>query len=239
MILLEFTQDRFKHYDFAKRTYSMLPMFYNSVVVESHLHIALMETHYLVYDNVNREVFDIGKIDRENWLGTLSKVFENADDTIFAVDDSYKPLRVTKKALEIMTSDLSHNEVPDVTNTINATVSEANDAMECILKYTTEFPKIVEDAIKLKSRLVQHLVKPTDNYNDWYLSWCLEYMREDTWINLLDREFTSNSVRGWPRVRLCEGVAPNKKILIEDYLGGVDTYTRGISGIEYTFNPIY
>ena len=239
MILLEFTQDRFKHYDFAKRIYSMLPMFYNSVVVESHLHIALMETRYLIYDNVNREVFDIGKIDRENWLGTLTKVFENADDTIFAVDDSYKPLHVTKKALEIMTSNLNHNEVSDVTNDINVTVSEVNNAMERILKYTAEFPKIVEDAIKLKSRLVQHLVKPTDNYNDWYLSWCLEYMREDVWMNLLDMEFTGNSVRGWPRVRICEGVAPNKKILIEDYLGGVDTYTRGIAGIEYTFNPIY
>ena len=184
-------------------------------------------------------MFDIGKIDRENWLGTLTKVFENADDTVFAVDDSYKPLHVTKKALEIMTSNLSHNEVSDVTNDINVTVSEVNNAMERILKYTTEFPKIVEDAIKLKSRLVQHLVKPTDNYNDWYLSWCLEYMREDVWMNILDMEFTGNSVRGWPRVRIREGIAPNKKILIEDYLGGVDTYTRGISGIEYTFSPIY
>ena len=65
-----------------------------------------------------------------------------------------------------MTSNLSHNEVSDVTNDINVTVSEVNNAMERILKYTTEFPQIVEDAIKLKSRLVQHLVKPTDNYND-------------------------------------------------------------------------
>lgn len=238
MILLEFTQDRFKDYDFAKRVYSSLHMFYNSVIVESHLHIALIESQYLIYDNVSREVFDIGKIDRENWLETLPKVFETADDSIFAVDDSYKPLHVTRKALEIMTSSLRHNEVPDATNAINATVSEANDAMESILKYTVDFPKIVEDAIKFKTRLVQHLVKPTDNYNDWYLSWCLEYERVDTWMNILDIKFTGDSVRGWPRIRIREAVAPNKKILIEDYLGGVDTYTRGISGIEYKFRLI-
>lgn len=238
MILLEFTQDRFKDYDFAKRVYSSLHMFYNSVIVESHLHIALIESQYLIYDNVSREVFDIGKIDRENWLETLPKVFETADDSIFAVDDSYKPLHVTRKALEIMTSSLRHNEVPDATNAISATLSEANDAMESILKYTVDFPKIVEDAIKFKTRLVQHLVKPTDNYNDWYLSWCLEYERVDTWMNLLDIKFTGNSVRGWPRIRIREAVAPNKKILIEDYLGGVDTYTRGISGIEYKFSHI-
>ena len=238
MILLEFTQERFKHYDFAKRVYSILHMFYDSVIVESHLHIALIESQYLIYDNATREVFDIGEIDRENWLGTLPKVFESADDSIFAVDDSYKPLRVTRKALEIMTSSLRHNEVPDATNAIAATVSEANDAMECILKYTTEFPKVVEDAIKFKTRLVQHLVKPTDNYNDWYLSWCLEYERVDTWMNLLDIKFSGDSVRGWPRIRIREAIAPNKKILIEDYLGGVDTYARGISGIEYRFGPI-
>lgn len=238
MILLEFTQDRFKDYDFAKRVYSSLHMFYNSVIVESHLHIALIESQYLIYDNVSREVFDIGKIDRENWLETLPKVFETADDSIFAVDDSYKPLHVTRKALEIMTSSLRHNEVPDATNAISATLSEANDAMESILKYTVDFPKIVEDAIKFKTRLVQHLVKPTDNYNDWYLAWCLEYERVDTWMNILDIKFTGDSVRGWPRIRIREAVAPNKKILIEDYLGGVDTYTRGISGIEYQFSPI-
>lgn len=238
MILLEFIQDRFKHYEFAERVYSMLPMFYDSVIVESHLHIALIESQYLIYDNVSREVFDIGEIDRENWLGTLPEVFENADDSIFAVDDSFKPLRVTRKALEIMTSSLRHNEVPDATNAISATLSEANEAMERILKYTVEFPKIVEDAIKFKTRLVQHLVKPTDNYNDWYLSWCLEYERVDIWMNLLDIKFTGDSVRGWPRIRLREAIAPNKKILIEDYLGGVDTYTRGIPGIEYQFSPI-
>ena len=117
-------------------------------------------------------------------------------------------------------------------------MSEANEAMERILKYTVEFPKIVEDAIKFKTRLVQHLVKPTDNYNDWYLSWCLEYERVDTWMNLLDMKFAGDSVRGWPRIRIREAVAPNKKILIEDYLGGVDTHTRGIPGIEYQFSPI-
>ena len=238
MILLEFTQDRFKDYDFAKRVYSSLHMFYNSVIVESHLHMALIESQYLIYDNVSREVIDIGEIDGENWLGTLPRVFESADDSIFAIDDSYKSLRVTRKALEIMTSSLRHNEVPDATNAIAATVSEANEAMERILKYTVEFPKIVEDAIKFKTRLVQHLVKPTDNYNDWYLSWCLEYERMDTWMNLLDMKFTGDSVRGWPRIRIREAVAPNKKILIEDYLGGVDTYTRGIPGIEYQFSPI-
>lgn len=238
MILLEFTQDRFKDYDFAKRVYSSLHMFYNSVIVESHLHMALIESQYLIYDNVSREVIDIGEIDGENWLGTLPRVFESADDSIFAIDDSYKSLRVTRKALEIMTSSLRHNEVPDATNAIAATVSEANEAMERILKYTVEFPKIVEDAIKFKTRLVQHLVKPTDNYNDWYLSWCLEYERVDTWMNLLDIKFTGDSVRGWPRIRIREAVAPNKKILIEDYLGGVDTYTRGIPGIEYQFSPI-
>ena len=238
MILLEFTQDRFKDYDFAKRVYSSLHMFYNSVIVESHLHMALIESQYLIYDNVSREVIDIGEIDGENWLGTLPRVFESADDSIFAIDDSYKSLRVTRKALEIMTSSLRHNEVPDATNAIAATVSEANEAMERILKYTVEFPKIVEDAIKFKTRLVQHLVKPTDNYNDWYLSWCLEYERMDTWMNLLDIKFTGDSVRGWPRIRIREAVAPNKKILIEDYLGGVDTYTRGISGIEYKFSYI-
>lgn len=238
MILLEFTQDRFKDYDFAKRVYSSLHMFYNSVIVESHLHMALIESQYLIYDNVSREVIDIGEIDGENWLGTLPKVFESADDSIFAIDDSYKSLRVTRKALEIMTSSLRHNEVPDATNAIAATVSEANEAMERILKYTVEFPKIVEDAIKFKTRLVQHLVKPTDNYNDWYLSWCLEYERVDTWMNLLDIKFTGDSVRGWPRIRIREAVAPNKKILIEDYLSGVDTYTRGIPGIEYQFSPI-
>ena len=238
MILLEFTQDRFKDYDFAKRVYSSLHMFYNSVIVESHLHMALIESQYLIYDNVSREVIDIGEIDGENWLGTLPRVFESADDSIFAIDDSYESLRVTRKALEIMTSSLRHNEVPDATNAIAATVSEANEAMERILKYTVEFPKIVEDAIKFKSRLVQHLVKPTDNYNDWYLSWCLEYEREDTWMNLLDMKFTGDSVRGWPRIRIREAVAPNKKILIEDYLSGVDTYTRGIPGIEYQFSPI-
>ena len=238
MILLEFTQDRFKDYDFAKRVYSSLHMFYNSVIVESHLHMALIESQYLIYDNVSREVIDIGEIDRENWLGTLPRVFESADDSIFAIDDSYKSLRVTRKALEIMTSSLRHNEVPDATNAIAATVSEANEAMERILKYTVEFPKIVEDAIKFKTRLVQHLVKPTDNYNDWYLSWCLEYERVDTWMNLLDIKFTGDSVRGWPRIRIREAVAPNKKILIEDYLGGADTYTRGIPGIEYQFSPI-
>ena len=238
MILLEFTQDRFKDYDFAKRVYSSLHMFYNSVIVESHLHMALIESQYLIYDNVSREVIDIGEIDGENWLGTLPRVFESADDSIFAIDDSYKSLRVTRKALEIMTSSLRHNEVPDATNAIAATVSEANEAMERILKYTVEFPKIVEDAIKFKTRLVQHLVKPTDNYNDWYLSWCLEYERVDTWLNLLDIKFTGDSVRGWPRIRIREAVAPNKKILIEDYLGGVDTYTRGIPGIEYQFNAI-
>ena len=238
MILLEFTQDRFKDYDFAKRVYSSLHMFYNSVIVESHLHMALIESQYLIYDNVSREVIDIGEIDGENWLGTLPRVFESADDSIFAIDDSYKSLRVTRKALEIMTSSLRHNEVPDATNAIAATVSEANEAMERILKYTVEFPKIVEDAIKFKTRLVQHLVKPTDNYNDWYLSWCLEYERVDTWLNLLDIKFTGDSVRGWPRIRIREAVAPNKKILIEDYLGGVDTYTRGIPGIEYQFSPI-
>lgn len=238
MILLEFTQDRFKDYDFAKRVYSSLHMFYNSVIVESHLHMALIESQYLIYDNVSREVIDIGEIDGENWLGTLPRVFESADDSIFAIDDSYKSLRVTRKALEIMTSSLRHNEVPDATNAIAATVSEANEAMEHILKYTVEFPKIVEDAIKFKTRLVQHLVKPTDNYNDWYLSWCLEYERMDTWLNLLDIKFTGDSVRGWPRIRIREAVAPNKKILIEDYLGGVDTYTRGIPGIEYQFSPI-
>ena len=238
MILLEFTQDRFKDYDFAKRIYSSLHMFYNSVIVESHLHMALIESQYLIYDNVSREVIDIGEIDGENWLGTLPRVFESADDSIFAIDDSYKSLRVTRKALEIMTSSLRHNEVPDATNAIAATVSEANEAMERILKYTVEFPKIVEDAIKFKTRLVQHLVKPTDNYNDWYLSWCLEYERMDTWLNLLDIKFTGDSVRGWPRIRIREAVAPNKKILIEDYLGGVDTYTRGIPGIEYQFSPI-
>lgn len=238
MILLEFTQDRFKDYDFAKRVYSSLHMFYNSVIVESHLHMALIESQYLIYDNVSREVIDIGEIDGENWLGTLPRVFEHADDSIFAIDDSYKSLRVTRKALEIMTSSLRHNEVPDATNAIAATVSEANEAMERILKYTVEFPKIVEDAIKFKTRLVQHLVKPTDNYNDWYLSWCLEYERMDTWLNLLDIKFTGDSVRGWPRIRIREAVAPNKKILIEDYLGGVDTYTRGIPGIEYQFRPI-
>lgn len=238
MILLEFTQDRFKDYDFAKRVYSSLHMFYNSVIVESHLHIALIESQYLIYDNVSREVIDIGEIDGENWLGTLPKVFESADDSIFAIDDSYKSLRITRKALEIMTSSLRHNEVPDATNAIAATVSEANEAMERILKYTVEFPKIVEDAIKFKTRLVQHLVKPTDNYNDWYLSWCLEYERVDAWMNLLDIKFTGDSVRGWPRIRIREAVAPNKKILIEDYLGGVDTYTRGIPGIEYQFSPI-
>lgn len=238
MILLEFTQDRFKDYDFAKRVYSSLHMFYNSVIVESHLHMALIESQYLIYDSVSREVIDIGEIDGENWLGTLPRVFEHADDSIFAIDDSYKSLRVTRKALEIMTSSLRHNEVPDATNAIAATVSEANEAMERILKYTVEFPKIVEDAIKFKTRLVQHLVKPTDNYNDWYLSWCLEYERMDTWMNLLDMKFTGDSVRGWPRIRIREAVAPNKKILIEDYLGGVDTYTRGIPGIEYQFSPI-
>ena len=238
MILLEFTQDRFKDYDFAKRVYSSLDMFYNSVIVESHLHMALIESQYLIYDNVSREVIDIGEIDGENWLGTLPRVFESADDSIFAIDDSYKSLRVTRKALEIMTSSLRHNEVPDATNAIAATVSEANEAMERILKYTVEFPKIVEDAIKFKTRLVQHLVKPTDNYNDWYLSWCLEYERMDIWLNLLDIKFTGDSVRGWPRIRIREAVAPNKKILIEDYLGGVDTYTRGIPGIEYQFSPI-
>ena len=238
MILLEFTQDRFKDYDIAKRVYSSLHMFYNSVIVESHLHMALIESQYLIYDNVSREVIDIGEIDGENWLGTLPRVFESADDSIFAIDDSYKSLRVTRKALEIMTSSLRHNEVPDATNAIAATVSEANEAMERILKYTVEFPKIVEDAIKFKTRLVQHLVKPTDNYNDWYLSWCLEYERVDTWMNLLDIKFTGDSVRGWPRIRIREAVAPNKKILIEDYLGGVDTYTRGIPGIEYQFSPI-
>ena len=238
MILLEFTQDRFKDYDFAKRVYSSLHMFYNSVIVESHLHMALIESQYLIYDNVSREVIDIGEIDGENWLGTLPRVFESADDSIFAIDDSYKSLHVTRKALEIMTSSLRHNEVPDATNAIAATVSEANEAMEHILKYTVEFPKIVEDAIKFKTRLVQHLVKPTDNYNDWYLSWCLEYERMDTWMNLLDMKFTGDSVRGWPRIRIREAVAPNKKILIEDYLGGVDTYTRGIPGIEYQFSPI-
>ena len=238
MILLEFTQDRFKDYDFAKRVYSSLHMFYNSVIVESHLHMALIESQYLIYDNVSREIIDIGEIDGENWLGTLPRVFESADDSIFAIDDSYKSLRVTRKALEIMTSSLRHNEVPDATNAIAATVSEANEAMERILKYTVEFPKIVEDAIKFKTRLVQHLVKPTDNYNDWYLSWCLEYERMDTWMNLLDMKFTGDSVRGWPRIRIREAVAPNKKILIEDYLGGVDTYTRGIPGIEYQFSPI-
>lgn len=238
MILLEFTQDRFKDYDFAKRVYSSLHMFYNSVIVESHLHMALIESQYLIYDNVSREVIDIGEINGENWLGTLPRVFESADDSIFAIDDSYKSLRVTRKALEIMTSSLRHNEVPDATNAIAATVSEANEAMERILKYTVEFPKIVEDAIKFKTRLVQHLVKPTDNYNDWYLSWCLEYERVDTWMNLLDIKFTGDSVRGWPRIRIREAVAPNKKILIEDYLGGVDTYTRGIPGIEYQFSPI-
>ena len=238
MILLEFTQDLFKDYDFAKRVYSSLHMFYNSVIVESHLHMALIESQYLIYDNVSREVIDIGEIDGENWLGTLPRVFESADDSIFAIDDSYKSLRVTRKALEIMTSSLRHNEVPDATNAIAATVSEANEAMERILKYTVEFPKIVEDAIKFKTRLVQHLVKPTDNYNDWYLSWCLEYERVDTWLNLLDIKFTGDSVRGWPRIRIREAVAPNKKILIEDYLGGVDTYTRGIPGIEYQFSPI-
>ena len=237
MILLEFTQDRFKDYDFAKRVYSSLHMFYNSVIVESHLHMALIESQYLIYDNVSREVIDIGEIDGENWLGTLPRVFESADDSIFAIDDSYKSLHVTRKALEIMTSSLRHNEVPDATNAIAATVSEANEAMEHILKYTVEFPKIVEDAIKFKTRLVQHLVKPTDNYNDWYLSWCLEYERMDTWMNLLDIKFTGDSVRGWPRIRIREAVAPNKKILIEDYLGGVDTYTRGIPGIEYQFTP--
>ena len=238
MILLEFTQDRFKDYDFAKRVYSSLHMFYNSVIVESHLHMALIESQYLIYDNVSREVIDIGEIDGENWLGTLPRVFESADDSIFAIDDSYKSLRVTRKALEIMTSSLRHNEVPDATNAIAATVSEANEAMERILKYTVEFPKIVEDAIKFKTRLVQHLVKPTDNYNDWYLSWCLEYERMDTWLNLLDMKFTGDSVRGWPRIRIRKAVAPNKKILIEDYLGGIDTYTRGIPGIEYQFSPI-
>lgn len=238
MILLEFTQDGFKDYDFAKRVYSSLHMFYNSVIVESHLHMALIESQYLIYDNVSREVIDIGEIDGENWLGTLPRVFEHADDSIFAIDDSYKSLRVTRKALEIMTSSLRHNEVPDATNAIAATVSEANEAMERILKYTVEFPKIVEDAIKFKTRLVQHLVKPTDNYNDWYLSWCLEYERTDIWLNLLDIKFTGDSVRGWPRIRIREAVAPNKKILIEDYLGGVDTYTRGIPGIEYQFRPI-
>ena len=238
MILLEFTQDQFKDYDFAKSVYSSLHMFYNSVIVESHLHMALIESQYLIYDNVSREVIDIGEIDGENWLGTLPRVFESADDSIFAIDDSYKSLRVTRKALEIMTSSLRHNEVPDATNAIAATVSEANEAMERILKYTVEFPKIVEDAIKFKTRLVQHLVKPTDNYNDWYLSWCLEYERVDTWLNLLDIKFTGDSVRGWPRIRIREAVAPNKKILIEDYLGGVDTYTRGIPGIEYQFSPI-
>ena len=238
MILLEFTQDRFKDYDFAKRIYSSLHMFYNSVIVESHLHMALIESQYLIYDNVSREVIDIGEIDGENWLGTLPRVFESADDSIFAIDDSYKSLRVTRKALEIMTSSLRHNEVPDATNAIAATVSEANEAMERILKYTVEFPKIVEDAIKFKTRLVQHLVKPTDNYNDWYLSWCLEYERMDTWMNLLDMKFTGDSVRGWPRIRIREAIAPNKKILIEDYLGGVDTYTRGVSGIEYRFSTI-
>ena len=80
MILLEFTQERFKHYDFAKRVYSMLHMFYDSVIVESHLHIALIESQYLIYDNATREVFDIGEIDRENWLGTLPKVFESAEN---------------------------------------------------------------------------------------------------------------------------------------------------------------
>ena len=148
MILLEFTQDRFKDYDFAKSVYSSLHMFYNSVIVESHLHMALIESQYLIYDNVSREVIDIGEIDGENWLGTLPRVFESADDSIFAIDDSYKSLRVTRKALEIMTSSLRHNEVPDATNAIAATVSEANEAMERILKYTVEFPKIVEDAIK-------------------------------------------------------------------------------------------
>ena len=238
MILLEFTQERFKHYDFARSIYSMLHMFYDSVIVQSHLHIALIESQYLIYDNVSREVIDIGEIDGENWLGTLPRVFESADDSIFAIDDSYKSLRVTRKALEIMTSSLRHNEVPDATNAIAATVSEANEAMERILKYTVEFPKIVEDAIKFKTRLVQHLVKPTDNYNDWYLSWCLEYERMDIWLNLIDIKFTGDSVRGWPRIRIREAVAPNKKILIEDYLGGVDTYTRGIPGIEYQFSPI-
>ena len=238
MILLEFTQERFKHYDFARSIYSMLHMFYDSVIVQSHLHIALIESQYLIYDNVSREVFDIGEIDRENWLETLPKVFESADDSIFAIDDSYKPLHVTRKALEIMTSSLRYNEVPDANNAISATVGEANDAMECILKYTDKFPKIVEDAIKCESRLVQHLVKPTNNYNDWYLSWCLEYKPSDTWMNLLDIKFTGGPVRGWPRIRIREAITPNKKILIEDYLGGVDTYTRGISGIEYKFNPI-
>ena len=93
MILLEFTQDQFKDYDFAKRVYSSLHMFYNSVIVESHLHMALIESQYLIYDNVSREVIDIGEIDGENWLGTLPKVFESADDSIFAIDDSYKSLR--------------------------------------------------------------------------------------------------------------------------------------------------
>ena len=215
----------------------MLNMFYDSVIIESHLHIALIETQYLIYDNVSREVFDIGQIDRENWLETLPKVFESADDSIFAVDDSYRPLLVTRKAIEIMTSNLRHNEVPDANNAIAATVSEANDAMESILKCTTEFPKIVENAIRFKSRLVQHLVKPTDNYNDWYLSWCLEYERAGVWLNLLDMKFTGDSVLGWPRIRIRQAIAPNKKILIEDYLDGVDTYTRGISGIEYQFRP--
>ena len=63
MILLEFKQSLFKHYEFAERVYSMIHMFYDSMIVESHLHIALIDSQYLIYDNLSREVFDIGEID--------------------------------------------------------------------------------------------------------------------------------------------------------------------------------
>jgi hypothetical protein len=235
MILLEFTHASFSRYEFGAEVFGKLELLEKKPVDGFHLHIALMETQYLVYDNDSRCVLDMGSIEKENWMQLLPGIFQDGNETVFVSDESYKPLVIYTRVIDVLTGSLDRREIPDAINAINATIAEANRAFSNIKYCTQEFPKVVTDAIHMESRLVQHIVQSSEYYDDWYLSWCLEYESSGKWMNLLDIRFTDDSVRGWPRIRIRHKSAPNKKILIEDYLGGQDVYYRGIAGLEYRF----
>lgn len=235
MILLEFTYDMFRQYDFGANVYNKIEILERKPENGFHLHMALMESQYIVYDNDSRCVIDIGSIEKENWMLIMPQVFVMGDESIFVDNDSYKPLTIYTSVIDHLTAGLDRREIPDATNAINATIAEANKAMSNMRYCIQEFPRIVSEAIHMECRLVQHIVQASEYYDDWYLSWCLEYESSGKWMNLLDIRFTDDSVRGWPRIRIRHKSAPNKKILIEDYLGGQDAFYRGIAGLEYRF----
>ena len=221
MNILEFNKDIFGGYSFAGAVLNEYPT--------AHLHMILAETTYVVYDADTRVVVDVGKVLKENWIHLFADVFKSDTPDPWALDDSFAPITITPEGISRCTEGCLRNEIPDITNALNATVLEVNSALNNIKYCLGVWPARMGARIHRECRMVQEVA-------DGYITWALQYDSPTGFRTLLDLRFSNESVKGYPRSRIHDTDTPMKLRMITDVLGGYDTMYRGISGIEYEFS---